>query len=585
VKFKRKEFMAKWTTITLKETIKEIVSGRLVLPVIQRELVWEPEKIVSLFETVLRSESFGGIMTVIDPARREPLFEFRQFISHFQQGQVIESKTIRKLEEETVYVIDGQQRLSAFYMGIKGEYNNEALYFDLLSEHEHGSYNFKFAKDTIKLPKQVDNFDGNIKLVPLWYKVSDLYTWFEDGGYDHKAFCDDLCFSLDENMDTTNKRRVETNLYQVQVSFFNNPIVGLCGVPVNRNQTNIQNRLNIVRLFQKLNQGGTILSGLELMRSVLKAYSIENEKFLNDVKNRYSDIGFDQDEIIKFVFLLQDNHTKEITDIDHLDSDFITLNQKRIKAALDGTSNFLVHAGLHEYFKACKPSTIPLPFIAYHLFHSKEIADDALTNYFDNSETSNPNFSPIRRWFIISILNRALQRGNGWNPNTTGRKKILEVLKHRKGGIFPTEELFELYKNHPLHEFDSKLNESWDWLNWYDRSLIIFLLYGKPANFRQNDVDHIHPKSALAEKGIEWNRINLLGNYQYLYFPDNRSKKAEEFGDWANTLFNGDEKKLNDYLELHVIPANKVNWYSDKFEEFLEERRKLIFQKLSRLVG
>ena len=62
--------MAKWNTISLKEVIKEISSGRIVLPVIQRELVWETEKMTALFETVLKGESFGGIMTVVDPAAR-----------------------------------------------------------------------------------------------------------------------------------------------------------------------------------------------------------------------------------------------------------------------------------------------------------------------------------------------------------------------------------------------------------------------------------------------------------------------------------------------------------------------------------
>ena len=576
--------MAKWNTISLKEVIKEISSGRIVLPVIQRELVWETEKMTALFETVLKGESFGGIMTVVDPAAREPLFEFRKFISHYQQGQIIESKKVVKLEEETTYVIDGQQRLSAFYIGIKGEYNNESLFVDLFSEHEHRNYNFEFSKEIGKLPKQVDNYNGTLKLNPLWYKVSDLYTRFEDGGYDHKNFCDDFCFELDENMLAEQKKRVEDNLYKIQVAFFNNPIVGLCGVPINRNQSIIQNRLNIVHLFQKLNQGGTILSGLELMRSVLKAYSAENEAFLNDVKNKYTDIGFNQDEIIKFVFLLQDDHTKDITDIDQADSDFITQKEKRIKASLDGTRCFLKHANLYEYFISGKQSSIPLPFIAYHLYHTTQIAEENLSGYFDNSETFNPNFVPIRKWFILSILNHAFQRGNGWNPNTTGRKKILQVLKKNKGKTFPTNQIFDLYKSHPLHDFDDKINETWDWLNWYDRSLVIFLLYGKPTNFRQNDVDHIHPKSILVSKGIEWNKINLLGNFQYLYFSDNRSKQAEEFGDWLKDAFGTNEKKLNEYLELHSIPVNKENWYTDEFEEFIEERRKLIFEKINKLI-
>jgi uncharacterized protein with ParB-like and HNH nuclease domain len=198
--------MAKWTNLSLKEVLKEITAGRIVLPVIQRELVWEKDKIIALFETALKGESFGGIMTVVDPAKRPPLFEFRKFVSHFQQGQLIESKKIAKLEEETTYVIDGQQRLSAFYIGIKGEYNNECLFFDLLGEHEHNNYNFIFSKDSIKLPKSIDNFDATKKLTPLWYKIPDLYSRFEDAGYDHKSLVDDLAFEINELMPVDEKK-------------------------------------------------------------------------------------------------------------------------------------------------------------------------------------------------------------------------------------------------------------------------------------------------------------------------------------------------------------------------------------------
>ncbi|MFA5432492.1 MAG: DUF262 domain-containing protein [Candidatus Paceibacterota bacterium] len=569
--------MAKWTTITLKEVIENISRGRIVLPVIQRELVWEQEKIIALFETVLKAESFGGIMTVVDPAKRPPLFEFRNFISHFFQSQLIESKKIDKLEEETTYVIDGQQRLSAFYIGIKGEYNNESLYLDLLGESDKNNFNFEFGKDTTKLSKMVDNFDGTEKLKPLWYRVADLYTKFEDGGYDHKSFIDDFAFELDENMPIDRKKKIEDNLYKMQIAFFNNPIVGLCGVPVNRNIDIIQNRLNIVRLFQKLNQGGTILSGIELMRSVLKAYSADNEKFLNEIKDKYTDIGFNQDEIIKLIFLLQDNHSKDIIEIDQTDSDFIQTKGERIKKCLEGTRAFLKHAGIYEYVIASRPSLIPLTFITYHLFH---LDTEQPANYFDNHETGNPNFHAIRNWYVISLLNHVFQRGNGWNPSITGRKKILDVLKLYKNSIFPTDLLYNVYRNHSLNKFDDKVNEAWEWLNWYERSLVVYLIYGKPTNFRQNDIDHIHPKSILEKKGVEWNKINILGNFQYLYYSDNRSKQDVEFGVWLNSLFGQDIEKLNEYLNIHCIPNDSSLWCTDRFDDFIESRRVMIYNKL-----
>lgn len=49
-KIKTTDSMAKWNTISLKEVIKEISSGRIVLPVIQRELVWETEKMTALLK-------------------------------------------------------------------------------------------------------------------------------------------------------------------------------------------------------------------------------------------------------------------------------------------------------------------------------------------------------------------------------------------------------------------------------------------------------------------------------------------------------------------------------------------------------
>ena len=57
--------MAQWKTYTIKDIIGEIECGNFVLPIIQRELVWDKDKIIALFETIMLQESFGGIMTVV----------------------------------------------------------------------------------------------------------------------------------------------------------------------------------------------------------------------------------------------------------------------------------------------------------------------------------------------------------------------------------------------------------------------------------------------------------------------------------------------------------------------------------------
>ena len=46
------------------------------------------------------------------------------------------------LDHSTILIIDGQQRLQTFYMGLKGGVNGKTLYFNLLS---HIDYEFEYA--------------------------------------------------------------------------------------------------------------------------------------------------------------------------------------------------------------------------------------------------------------------------------------------------------------------------------------------------------------------------------------------------------------------------------------------------------
>ena len=56
--------MAEWTSVTIKSLLVDIEAKKIVLPVIQRRLVWDEDKMALLFDTVMNGNSFGGIMAV-----------------------------------------------------------------------------------------------------------------------------------------------------------------------------------------------------------------------------------------------------------------------------------------------------------------------------------------------------------------------------------------------------------------------------------------------------------------------------------------------------------------------------------------
>ena len=56
--------MAIWKSYRISDAIAEVEDEKFVLPVIQRRLVWDEEKMELLFDTLLKGDSFGGIMVI-----------------------------------------------------------------------------------------------------------------------------------------------------------------------------------------------------------------------------------------------------------------------------------------------------------------------------------------------------------------------------------------------------------------------------------------------------------------------------------------------------------------------------------------
>ena len=118
--------MATWKPYRISDIVIDIDEEKFVLPVIQRSLVWTEEKMELLYDTVLKGNSFGGIMVIDEDKESKPLFSYRPFT---KDGNFIESKEVKKLRQQQSFVIDGQQRLQSFYIGLKGSINGKLLKF------------------------------------------------------------------------------------------------------------------------------------------------------------------------------------------------------------------------------------------------------------------------------------------------------------------------------------------------------------------------------------------------------------------------------------------------------------------------
>jgi uncharacterized protein with ParB-like and HNH nuclease domain len=106
--------MAIWKSYRIVEVIADIEDEKFVLPVIQRRLVWDEEKMQLLFDTLLKGDSFGGIMVIEEEKDSKPLFNYRPFT---KDGSVISSRQIERLPQLQSFVIDGNRGCSHFTSG------------------------------------------------------------------------------------------------------------------------------------------------------------------------------------------------------------------------------------------------------------------------------------------------------------------------------------------------------------------------------------------------------------------------------------------------------------------------------------
>lgn len=555
--------MAQWKSYNLKEIINKISEKEFILPVVQRDLVWKENQITLLFDTLLKGDSFGGIMTIEDQKNKPPLFSYREFIQKYHVGISIESIS-DELSKNIFYVVDGQQRLSAFYIGITGSYNDKKLYFNILSDVKNKDFNFAFAKEKKDLPSKVDNIEYDTKSDTLWYSVSDLYTGLLNTGISYRTFIE-----INENLNSHEKKNIiEQNIETFQQQIFTSENIGVCNVQSNRHKDEKTTRNEVVELFRRLNQGGTKLNAFDLMASKLKAFNAKNEKFLYDIKDKYSDIGFGQNEILKLIFLLQGNSNKGIADISEDDSAFISENEDKIKATLELLKQY-------PKIKELNIPIIPKYFIAYHLYFKNPFNE----KYFENIDTVNADFDKMNKWIKISLLNPYVfsRSGAGWQGDKTGVRKILDVMKINQNKDFPYQDIINVYKNHPLKQFHENITV--DNIDFMDKNFVFRLIYLNEKNIlsRINDIDHIQPKSKLEGK-YEWHLINSIANFQLLDFSTNRgTKNNKEFFDWINE----DVENKQAFIKFHLIPENEQFWKSDNFNDFVNARKELIVSKIN----
>ena len=582
--------MAYQTALTIESVIKDIDSKKYLLPSIQREFVWSTKQIEKLFDSLMMDYPINAFLFWKVPKEKAKEFSFYEFLRDYHQrtGRHNPKANISG-SDDIMAILDGQQRMTSLYIGLKGSYaykishkrwdNPQAypsrkLYLNVLGESEDTdlTYDFRFLTDS-EVKSMNAQKDPNGNAAYFWYKIGDILDVKEE--YEVNDILIDNNLNAHPNFKFANKalfklftviRKNQTISYYLEES------------------TELDKVLNI---FIRVNSGGTTLSYSDLLLSFATAQWQQRDareelnQFMDEVNMIGRGFNVGKDIILKACLVLSG-----FNDISFKVDNFNRSNMLVIEQNWDELTNaFRMAVELISSFGFSRENITSNNLIIPIAYYIKSIGSPA---NFVSSSNYTEDRRLIKKWFIASLLNRVFS----FMPD--GLLKPVRTIIDDNPGSFPFDKIANHFRgtNRDI-TFTDDIIDNLLWTKYGSGDILVVLSVLYPwADLKNNfHIDHIYPKSKFTPKKLEkrgiladstsyyLENVNYLGNLQLLEATPNEEKNNKDFDEWLKESFTNPEQ-LKAYKEKHYIPDVDLSF--GNFESFLEAREKLIVAALKK---
>ncbi|GAB3704430.1 GmrSD restriction endonuclease domain-containing protein [Halorubrum pallidum] len=593
--------------VTIAEAVREIQQENYLLPAIQREIVWKRDQITDLFDSVLQGYPIGTFLYWDIEDRNRDQYTMYGFIQDYitttkyinTNAQTRNSQVVPDGSGDLKLVLDGQQRLSSFYIGLKGTYtykqpykwyrnesawNKSRLYLNITSdpneELEEGGdrttrYEFQF------LP--VDDYDGRVvsRGDDLWLRTGTILN------HPTHEEQEDLIHEIqNEHVDAENvtrRRHVGSNVRALWRGIHDKSYITYF-------EEKEQDIDRVLEIFIRTNDGGTQLQKSDLLLSIAQAnwteYNAREEltSFVDHLNTQLpATNSYGKDFLLKSCLVLSDLPVRyRVGQFNRENVSKIEDEWPEIKRAIETAATLINHFGINEKTLTSRNAVIP---VAYYFKRTGLTVDKLRRSDEDYYQTK----QDIKKWLITSLLNGTFT-GNA----DTVLRTVREVLQGTDGEEFPLEELNEEVRelNKVVGFTEDVADNVLEYTKGSKRTfLALSLLY--PENdwgSVKPHQDHIFPSSQLQESALRDNKFSeetiqtfteerdKLANLQLLTEGENTAKQDAPFEEWVTDQNEG-------FYDRHFIPTDPEYHKLENFDKFVEERRKRIKAHLTSVLG
>ena len=556
------------------------------LPAIQREFVWDQGRVVSLFDSIMKGYPISSFLFWQLEYGNRDRWGVYKFIENARKGFTHNELANLDGVREPILVIDGQQRLTSFLIGLKGTFTiklkyrrkkdpeswqKQRLYLDLLKDPSieetdnlvSPSYGFRFFGE------QPDNSE-----TVYWFKVGKILD-FEDESH-FLSFKQVARDELPDSLGREQRLLFERNLDLLYNAIWRNQVVNYYL------ETN-QDYDRALDIFVRANERGEPLSTSDLLLSIMTSKwqnvdaKTEVHSFVDHLNYSLSHGNdFSKDFIMKNCLVLGNlpvaykvqNYTEE-------NLEKMERNWPKVKDAIERCVKCVNSFGLYEKNITAKNALIP---VIYYFYLNPSVTLTTGSHY------DVRNALLVRRWLVASLLNNAF--GGSSDSLLSSIRSILKDLGPNR--------------DFPANTINAKISESGRRGDFDDTALnrVLEIKYGSKEVFlalsllyddnnwgdKEIHRDHIFPEDMFDYSRWEdtdrenmwwehYDQSNRIANLELLTKQENLDKLNKPFDEWIST-------RDASFMRRHLIPENPRLWRLENFARFIAAREEMIKARL-----
>ena len=563
------------------------------LPAIQREFVWKPAQILSLFDSIMREYPIGSFLFwELKPENRQK-WEAYRFVENARQGGTHNQLANTDGVPQLALVLDGQQRLSSFLVGLRGTYEiktkhkrrgdpdawrRNRLYLDLLKDPQEAVEDDDIDDASVRYGFSFFEKPPDPTTEHRWFPVGRILSFDTQQKFDE--FLDSEEAGLPESVTKRQINVLRRNLERLHTAVWKDETIAYY-------TEHLQDYDRALDIFVRANEGGTKLTKSDLLLSMVTSkwggVSARDEihGFVHEINNGLTRRNnLNKDFVMKSCLVLTD--LSVAYKVENFNNHNLSLIQDRwedIKSAIRRGVDLVNFFGIDGDNLTSANALIP---IIYYLFHRPKLTLRGTTPF------EVRNAGAVRRWLGAALLNGAF---GGHSDTMLGN--VREVLQEdNDGDNFPVNEINRVIRRaNRTADFDTDAIGNVVELRYGNRRtfLALSLLYEDNSWGTMGcHQDHIFPTKMFSPRNLSefgmgagqierWQgMMGRLVNLELLLAHENEEKSDTPFEEWITTRDSSFKKK-------HLIPDDPDLWRLERFEDFFKAREELIAERLRRL--